>query len=157
VEREISPVAEWQQVDHGPRFKIPSDWVKVGESGIDSNGGGYSGDAMHLNFDEVFGLGFGQDDARKALAKLKEKRRNQRSLAPNEEIWKLGGRLAEFSLEKPSKDGSARFGNKARLYIPYEEVPGYLVIIIEYRDASNLETVREIFRSVRRPRIVLRK
>ena len=151
----ISPTSDsrWLKVDEGFQFLIPSDWKDKEARGIDSHVGRYAGPRAHLEFDELFGLGYTVEKSQKVADDLSKKEANPKLLNAGEEVWRLDGRIAHFTFSKvdPKTFGNREHPNVASLFVPYVGKAGYLSVHLFYADEDYLPTVREILRSITWP------
>jgi hypothetical protein len=156
---------DWQLVDEGFRFRLPSDWKKVNRRGIDSHVGEYRGRTAYLEFDEVYGLGNTVEQSAEATKQWAAAEADPTLLKPGEEIWRLDGRIARFSLEKVDAEiyGKREFQFVARLSVWYAGKPAGLGVYVFYESEKDLPTVRRILRSFEWPtesptrRVLLRR
>jgi hypothetical protein len=140
----------WKTVDEGFRMTIPASWEKQPEHGIDSNAGGYSGKTADLEFDEVRGLGYTEENSKSTIESLNSKLADPKKLAKGEEVWKVAGRIADFETGKldPKIYGQRRFTNIASLHVPYANEPGYLEMYVIYESDKDMPTVRRVLQSI---------
>jgi len=142
---------EWKEVDEHFLLTIPSNWKRDKGQPIDSNAGGYKGQNTELEFDEVGGFMYPKGKSESAIADLKKKEADPSLLKSGEEIWRVAGRLADFTNGRvdPELYGKRRFTNVAGLFIPYKNGEGYLSIWILYRSDKDLPVVKRVLRRVR--------
>jgi len=144
---------QWKVIDEGFLLTVPLDWQKQPVQPIDSNAGIYKSERTDLEFDEYFEFGGSTKHSQKAIDDLKKKEANPNLLKPNEEVWHVRGRLADFwnGNVDPKIYGQRRFSNVASLFIPYKGHKGqaaYLNSYILYKSEEDLPTVRRVLESV---------
>lgn len=136
----------WKTIKDGFEFKLPADWRKIETRGIDSHVGEYRGATAFLTFDEVYGLGYTVEKSTEFIEKLKSKERDSSLLKSGEEIWRVDGRIASFTI------GKREFQNVATLTLSYEGLPSYLSIQVFFASDDDAPIARKILRSLTWPK-----
>lgn len=140
----------WKTVSEGFRLTIPWEWQKEKRRGIDSHVGKYRGKTAYLEFDEVYGLGYTNENALRFIEELKKKEADSKLLVPGEEVWHVNGKIAHFTRGNtdPKIYGDREFKNVAALFVPYEGEEGYLHVMIFYESDKDLPVIRRILASI---------
>jgi hypothetical protein len=140
----------WRTVNVGFRMTIPADWEKERVVPMDSNCGGFEGETVHLEFDEVYyGMVAGTGTNTPAVIDvLRKKQANPKFLRAGEEIWQLDGRFADFIIGKVEPTSGQAFTNMARLSVPYPDQSGYLAVYLYYQSERDVPILRRILQSI---------